>query len=109
MSTTLEKVRRLEQYLAADNTTVDAILETTIDKLLAREQLRISELKSRLDNQCRRFEKQYNLDSPTFYQKYQNGELGDDIDFIEWAATIEMLENIEKRLGLLEFADEPGH
>ena len=97
MSTTLEKIRRLEQYLAADNSAVDNVLEATIDKLLTRERMRISELQTRLVDQCQYFEQLYKLDSATFYQKYQTGEMEDDVDFIEWAATLEMLENIKKR------------
>ncbi|NJN94148.1 MAG: hypothetical protein HC875_08675 [Anaerolineales bacterium] len=59
MLTTLDKVKRLEQYLAADNSTVDPVLDTTIDKLLAREQARIVELKTRLQERCAFFEQKY--------------------------------------------------
>jgi hypothetical protein len=33
MATTLEKMRRLEQYLAAEKSLTDSVLDTTLDKL----------------------------------------------------------------------------
>jgi hypothetical protein len=102
MTTTLEKVRRLEQYLAGSSSTADPILDSTINKLLEREHNRLLELKKRLVDQCKQFEESYSLKSTEFYTRYQNGEMGDEIDVIEWAATIEMLENIEKQITLLE-------
>ncbi|MCB0207760.1 MAG: hypothetical protein KDJ52_00435 [Anaerolineae bacterium] len=101
MTTTLEKVRRLEKYLAVDNSTVDPVLDSTINKLLDRERVRVLALQERLSSQCREFEETYSLDSSTFHKRYEQGKMGDTIDFVEWAATIEMLMNIDKRLALL--------
>jgi hypothetical protein len=106
MLTTLDKVKRLEQYLAVDNSTVDPVLDTTIDKLLAREQARILELKTRLSKQCTWFEQSYALSSEDFYKQYEAGQMGDETDYVEWAATLEMLANLDKRLALLNMANE---
>lgn len=100
--TTLEKVRRLEQYIAVDNSAVDPVLDMTIDKLLAREIERMRELKARLADQLVEFEERYGLESADFYTRYENGEMGDATDLIEWSATVEMLANAERRLALLE-------
>jgi hypothetical protein len=75
--------------------------------LLIRERARILELKERLLRQCRQFEEDYALDSTEFYTRYEAGKMGDEMDFVEWAATIEMLANIDKRLALLEL--QPGN
>jgi hypothetical protein len=83
------------------------VLDTTIDKLLTREYTRILELKTRLLEQCARFEESYALKSADFYERYQQGQMSDELDFIEWASTIEMLANIEKRLGLLNITANP--
>jgi hypothetical protein len=107
MISTLEKVRQLEKYLTINNSAIDPLLETTINKLLFREFDRMIELKTRLTNELSRFENQYNLQSDDFYQRYEAGKLGDDVDFIEWAATIEMLSNIQRRLEPLEAVN--GH
>ncbi|MBF0242636.1 MAG: hypothetical protein HQK64_09205 [Desulfamplus sp.] len=100
--TTLEKVRRLEEYIAINNSVVDSVVEITINKLLARELERVSELKLRLTNDISEFENQYSLKSDDFYTQYEAGKLGDLTDFVEWAATIEMLINVNRQYELLE-------
>jgi hypothetical protein len=99
--TTLEKVRQLEQYIAADAATVNPVVDTTISKLIERERASLLDLHARLIQQCKVFEDTYSLSSSEFSARYVRGELGDDMDFIEWASTIEMLANLEKRLALL--------
>jgi hypothetical protein len=105
MISTLEKVKRLERYLAISNSTIDPVIETTLNKLLSREFNRMVELKASLSNELLAFEKHYNMESSFFYQRFEAGELGDAMDFIEWAATVEMLTNVNQRLELLEMAN----
>ncbi|MCK5522747.1 MAG: hypothetical protein KAI83_06380 [Thiomargarita sp.] len=102
MMTTLEKVKRLEQYLVMSGSSIDPVLDQSLDKLLVRELTRILALKNRLLNQLSAFEKTYSMSNTDFYQRYEMGEMGDEMDFIEWAATIEMLTHLEKKLGLLQ-------
>ncbi|WP_421659422.1 hypothetical protein [Leptothermofonsia sp. ETS-13] len=47
----------------------------------------VEDLKSRL----KQFEETYQMPSEHFHQRFQAGELGDDIDFFEWDAYYEML------------------
>ncbi|MDM8564285.1 hypothetical protein QUF74_01375 [Candidatus Halobeggiatoa sp. HSG11] len=91
MITTIEKVKRLEQYLVMNSSIIDPVLDKSIDKLLERESNRILELKANLVSQLSEFEKIYSMTNSNFYQSYESGEMGDDMDFMEWAATIEML------------------
>ncbi|MDZ7264022.1 MAG: hypothetical protein ONB16_05515 [candidate division KSB1 bacterium] len=105
MVSTLDKVKRLEKYLSSTNSTIDPVIETTLSKLLSREFNRLFELKTHLSNELLEFEKHYNMKSNTFYQRFQAGELGDAMDFIEWAATLEMLANVDQKLELLEVSD----
>ncbi len=104
MLNTLEKVKRLEDYLAIGNIVIDPVIELTINKLLMREFQRVAEVKNRLSNEIAQFEQQYAMDSNNFQQRYQTGELGDEMDFIEWSANLEMLNQIEKQLVGLETA-----
>lgn len=99
--TILEKVKLLERYIAADVTTIDPVMELAIEKLLKREAFRMDELKRRLLKQETEFEEKYGLSSEEFYRRYEKGRMGDEMDFVEWSATVDMLAGIEKRLSLL--------
>jgi hypothetical protein len=59
MMTTLEKVRRLEQYIAVNSSIVDPVLDMSIDKILAREIERTRKLWARLTEQIAEFEERY--------------------------------------------------
>lgn len=102
MVSVLEKMRKLEKYIAADTGTVDPVLELTLDKLLAREVARTTGQKETLIAQISEFEQQYHLSNEDFLAQFQAGTLGDDMDFIEWAATLDMLENLNERLAFLK-------
>jgi len=104
MMSMLEKVRVLEEYLGADTVTVDPVLDMTLDKILTRERARTIESRLRLAGHLAQFERDYTMNSADFQRSFESGELGDAMDFVEWAATIEMLANVDRRLALLETA-----
>jgi hypothetical protein len=102
MSTVVTKVKRLEEYVASTNASArDRVLELTIDKLLDRETSRLISQKARLEQQLADFEQRYSLSSEEFYERFERGELGDAMDFIEWSATYEMVANLRRQLSIL--------
>ena len=98
----LEKVKLLEQYVAFDASAVDPVVELAIEKLLKREASRMDELKQRLLIQTAEFEKKYGISSDEFNRRYEEGAMGDEMDYVEWSATVDMLSGIDKRLSLLQ-------
>ncbi len=104
--TTLEKVRRLEKYIANDDASANSVLDLALDKMLAREVERLRSLQVTLQGQLSGFETRYQMDSPAFYADYEQGKLGDEMDFVEWAATVEMVRNVKTRLSLLQSPDD---
>ena len=46
--TTLEKVKRLEKYIAADAAAINPVLDITIEKLLKREAARVNDVQQRI-------------------------------------------------------------
>jgi len=98
----LRKVKLLEEYVAADASAVDPAVELAIEKLLKREVSRMDELKQRLLRQKTDFEKKYGMSSEEFNRRYEKGTMGDEMDYVEWSATVDMLSGIEKRLSVLQ-------
>ncbi len=49
-----------------------------------------------LEEDLCRFEKKYAMASAEFFTKFQKGCLGDEMDFIEWAALYQMHRNLLK-------------
>jgi hypothetical protein len=74
----------------------------TIDKILQRE---INKLNLHISNfvvQIKQWEDLYNMDSQTFLEKFESGIIGDQLDFIEWASTLEMKSKSEKYISTLQ-------
>jgi len=44
------------------------------------------------------YEKKFNMPSNKFYEQFENGELGDDKDFILWSGIYEMQMNCKQKL-----------
>jgi len=99
--TTLEKIKRFEEYLTVEQTVSDQFLDQALIKLAYHERSRLLTLKARLERQAQEFEQRYALASAEFYPRYEKGAMGDLVDFMEWAATIEMLNRLTYRLTLL--------
>lgn len=92
----LEKVRRLEKYIemgSGPEIWIDSVLSKLIDS--ERERLRTTERKLR--GQLREFERTYSMDSESFYERFERGQLGDEMDYFDWAATVEMVRNLRDR------------
>ena len=47
-------------------------------------------------------ENAHHMDSATFYQRWQAGEMDDRMDFVEWASLCQMMVNLQEQLALLE-------
>ena len=82
------------------------VIDRALGKLVVLEveqcRVELQRLKARLVT----YEQQYEMPSDEFYRRFQSGDLGDDMDFVEWAATVEMLAKAEKRLDLLSRESE---
>lgn len=95
----LQKIRALEKL--AESGFEDPIITQTVDKLISyrmnREKNDLQEIRAQLST----FEDRFKVDSKTFHQKFEDGELGDDEEFFVWDALIEMEKRIIKRLNIL--------
>jgi AraC-like DNA-binding protein len=78
-----------------------ALMERTLDKLLAHEAEQGREQLDQLLADLARLEEKYGLSSAEFYRRFQAGETDDRMDYIEWASLVQMRDNLQKRLELL--------
>lgn len=99
MSTVRAKLNLLEEVIEEDE-----VLSRMLDKLvqisLAQHQTRLERYKDDLS----RFEARYKMSSADFYEKFERGELGDDMDFFEWAGLYELYQDLSEKVNRLKVA-----
>ena len=81
---------------------VDTAIEQTINKIITQELENARHSQVELIADLQQFENQYQMSSAEFYQRLHTGELGDDVDFVEWNAFCEMKKSLDRRIDLLE-------
>lgn len=89
----------------------EVLLKTKVNKKLALEALssaiegELKILKAKLEGfeeEMHKFESKHRLSSKEFYEKFENGELGDDEDHFAWWSAIHAHESIQARMEALE-------
>jgi len=77
------------------------VIDHSIDKLLMLERASAQHSLADLEERLRAYEGQYYMSSPDFYQRFRAGQLGDDIEFVEWSVFYEMHRGVQERLSIL--------
>jgi predicted Zn-dependent protease len=80
---------------------VSDLMERTLEKLLRHEADACQTQLRQLQADLAEFEQKYQRSSTEFYQQFQAGQMGDAMDYVEWASLIQMTDNLTKRLRLL--------
>lgn len=95
MNQTLAKIKRLEK-LVQEFPINDNMLDLTLDKIFDREINKLEIKIADFTNQIRQWEENYQINSTSFLEKFESGQMGDNMDFIDWASTLEMRAKSEK-------------
>ena len=74
------------------------LMDRTLERLLRHEAERSQAQLGQLQADLAEWEQHYRLSSDEFYQRFQAGQMGDDMDYAEWALLMQMADNLEKRL-----------
>lgn len=74
------------------------VVDQAVGKLIALEAKQCRTELQRLTARLSDYEQQYHMTSDDFYQRFRKGELGDDMDLVEWSIFWDMRQAIEKRL-----------
>ncbi|MCD6334063.1 MAG: hypothetical protein J7M27_01860 [Candidatus Latescibacteria bacterium] len=75
-------------------------IDNVLSKLIDSERERLMATERKLCEQLREFERTYSMDSEPFYERFERGQLADEMDYFDWAARVEMVKNLRDRLPL---------
>ncbi|MEE4358593.1 MAG: hypothetical protein V2I97_19150 [Desulfococcaceae bacterium] len=77
------------------------IAEQTLNKLFALEKENVTCELAKLNARLENFETRYNMPSDVFYQRYENGELDDCAEFMEWSSFYDMRQTAQQHFECL--------
>jgi hypothetical protein len=96
----MDGLHKLEllKHAYPDEVELDQILGKLLDAALSQHRLRLE----RYEHDLREFEDRYGMESATFYRRFEAGELGDAMDFFEWAGLYELRLDLGEKIRRLE-------
>jgi len=94
-----QKVTILQESFL-DSTEFDQILDKLFDVVIGQYRHRSKQYERDLHE----FEERYQIDSAKFYQRFEAGEMGDTMDFFEWAGLYELYQAVQGKIDQLESA-----
>jgi len=94
-----DKLEILKDTCSSD-TELDQVLGKLFDVTLSQHRRRLKQYEQDL----KEFENNYDMESNTFYERFQAGKLGDAMDFFEWAGLYELRQDIVEKIHRLESA-----
>ncbi len=100
MTVVQTKLNLLQEAIEEDEA-LGKVLDKFLKVVLAQHQARLGKYKMNL----KQFEARYGMLSEEFYQKFEQGQLGDDMDFFEWAGLFELFQELRKKIEHLELAE----
>ena len=80
---------------------VSEVVERALKKIIAHEITIAQQEVAELETDLKLYERQYQMSSAEFYPKFRAGQLGDDIDFVEWSSFYQMWSSVRERLEIL--------
>ncbi len=100
---TLTKLKQFEHLFQHGHKSV--LVKETLNKLAEIELFEFKKNLLEIQKKISLFEKQYNMTSETFSEKFDSGELGDSADFTEWFAYADMRDELLKKIKILDKSD----
>ena len=80
----------------------DTFFEVTLQKMLDCKVDQDEQELKEIEADLHRVEQQYGLATATFLENFEAGQMGDDVDFLEWISLHRMKERIQVRKHALE-------
>jgi hypothetical protein len=102
--TTLTQLKKLEKYVNTYGE--DHLIANSLSKIVDYKIQQYENLLNDLRSDLISFEKRYNKKSDEFHRSFKNGELGDDMDFVEWSSLYDMYQRTLGKKRMLESMEE---
>ena len=94
----IEYAKILGKYISDGlNENEEVFIKETLKKLIEQEIDMLEKEKEQYKREMEKFEEIYSLKSEEFIKKFNNGKMGDDLDFFEWYASADSYKRVEKR------------
>ena len=94
----IEYAKILGKYISDGlNENEEVLIKETLKKLIEQEIDMLEKEKEQYKREMGKFEGIYSLKSEEFIKKFNNGEMGDDLDFFEWYSYVDSYNRVEKR------------
>ena len=77
---------------------IDSLTAQTLNKLVDMEASRVRMQLEDIERVLADYEKQYDMSSAEFFQKYDSGKTDDRMDFVEWASLTQMADHLRQKL-----------
>lgn len=90
ISEKLKILAEIDDTRAETNPWLDALLGENLNSALQYLHKQYVERVQRYRNDLQQFEQRFGMTSAGFYQQFQQGQLGDAMDFFEWAGLYEL-------------------
>lgn len=77
-------------------------LQRIFNKLLAGKLSEYRQQQGRYRRDIAEFESKYQMESASFYAQFEQGQMGDDMDFFEWAGMWELYQKVSEKIARLQ-------
>ncbi|NOX62750.1 MAG: hypothetical protein GXP42_12510 [Chloroflexi bacterium] len=99
MTADTQTINRLQALLRLYQSGYQSVaVDKTVEKLMALERARLQKDLEKFKEKLIYYESQYGMSTEEFYDRFRSGELGDDMDFVEWSIFRDMAHNAEAKL-----------
>ncbi len=78
------------------------LIERSLNKIVELERANNLKQASELQAKLQAYELQYQMPSDIFYQRFNEGILGDEMDYFEWGVIYELWQSVQERLQVLQ-------
>ncbi len=78
------------------------LIDRSLTKIIELERANTLKQAAELQTKLQKYETQYQMPSDTFYQRFNEGTLGDAIDYFEWSVLYDLWRSVQERLQVLQ-------